>query len=258
MQKQDVQIIDHADRGEGQPVHLQGRVLWLARALWMAVFLLAVALFLVGIPGRWALAVKEAADQLAGHTQPGLTVEVYAAIKVAADIALAVVSSTVGLVIFLRRAREPMALFVGMMLVALGQIGNGDALRGGGPGLQLLVGVVYLVAWTSFTMFFYLFPDGRFVPPWSRWVALVAVLANLFPGTPPMELQFVMLIGPLAFAIAAQIYRYLRVSAVLQRQQTKWVVVGMAGYLGGTAISAALWLLWPAVNEKGSLAFLVS
>jgi hypothetical protein len=66
-----------------------------------------------------------------------------------------------------------------------------------------------------------------------------------------------MLIGPLAFAIAAQVYRYLRVSTLSQRQQTKWVVGGMAGYIGGTAISAALWILWPAVNEKGSLAFLV-
>jgi hypothetical protein len=258
MQKQDVQTIEQADKDTGQPVFLQGRALWLARALWVAVFLLAVALFLAGIPGRWVLAVKEAADQSVEHARAGLTVGVYAAIKVGADIALAAVSGTVGLVIFLRRAREPMALFVGIMLVALGQIGNGDALRGSGPGVQLLVGAVYLVAWTSFTLFFYLFPDGKFVPPWSRWVALIAVLANLYPGTPPMEFRVAMLIGPLAIAIAAQIYRYLRVSTALQRQQTKWVVGGMAGYIGGTAISAALWVLWPAVNEKGSLAFLVS
>src|SRR6185503_12408402 len=99
MEKQDVQIIEEADKGAGQPVLLQGRALWLARALWVAVFLVAVALFLAGIPGRWALAAKEATDQLAGHAQAGLTVGVYAAIKVGADIALAVVSSTVGLVI---------------------------------------------------------------------------------------------------------------------------------------------------------------
>jgi hypothetical protein len=258
MQKQDVQLIERADKGAGQPVFLQGRALWLARALWVAVFLLAVALFLAGIPGRWVLAAKEATDQLVGHSQAGLTVGVYAAIKVGANIALAAVSSTIGLVIFLRRAREPMALFVAIMLVALGQIGNSDALRGSGPSVQLLVGFVNLVAWTSFTLFFYLFPDGRFVPPWSRWVALVAVLANLYPGTPPMEFQVALLIGPLAIAIAAQIYRYLRISTLLQRQQTKWVVFGgMAGYIGGTAIGAALWVLWPAVNEKGSLAFLI-
>jgi hypothetical protein len=258
MQKQDVQIIEQADKDTGRPVFLQGRALLLARALWAAVFLLAVALFLAGIPGRWVLAAKEATNQAAGHAQAGLSVGVYVAIKVGADIALAVVSGTVGLVIFLRRAREPMALFVAIMLVALGQIGNGDALYGSGPGVQLLVGVVYLVAWTSFTLFFYLFPDGKFVPPWSRWVALIAVLANLYPGTLPMEFQVAILTGPLAIAIAAQIYRYLRVSTALQRQQTKWVVGGMAGYIGGTAISAALWVLWPAVNEKGSLAFLVS
>lgn len=44
---------------------------------------------------------------------------------------------------------------------------------------------------------------------------------------------------------------------MLQRQQTKWVLFGMAGYIGGTAVGAGLWLLSPALNERGSLSFLV-
>lgn len=192
--EQDAPMVEQVGENTSRPVFLQGHALRLARALWLIFFLLVVALFCAGIPGRWALAAKEAADQPAKLAQAGLTVGVYAAIKVAADIALAAVSGAVGLVIFLRRTREPMALFVAITLVALGQLGNSDALRGSGPAVQLLVGFVYLGAWTSFTLFFYLFPDGRFVPRWTRWVALVAVLATLYRGIPPVEFQVAMLV----------------------------------------------------------------
>ena len=71
--KRHAQIIEQADKGHVAPVSLQDRAMWLARALWVAVFLLALALFLTGIPGRWALAVKEATDQSVEQAQTGLT-----------------------------------------------------------------------------------------------------------------------------------------------------------------------------------------
>lgn len=259
MQMQEVQLANHGDDKRIGSTFLAGRALSMARVLWLAIFLVAMGLFVASIPGRWMLAAKEATNHQAGLVQSELAVNVYTAVKVAVDIALAAVSGAVGLVIFSRRAREPMALFVAIMLVALGQLGNGDALRGTPSVVQLLVGFVYFVAWTSFALFFFLFPDGRFVPGWTRWVALVSVLASLYPGTPPIEFQVAMLIGPLGIALAAQVYRYLRVSTPLQRQQTKWVVFGgMAAYAGGTSVSAILWVLFPAVNEKGSLIYLVS
>jgi GAF domain-containing protein len=51
-----------------------------------------------------------------------------------------------------------------------------------------------------------------------------------------------MLLG-LGTALAAQIYRYRRVSTPAQQQQTKWVVFGFAAaILGFAAVSALLWL----------------
>src|SRR5215203_4983180 len=83
----------------------------------------------------------------------------------------------------------------------------------------------------SLLLFPFLFPDGRFVPRWTRFLAgflgLGAFVALFFGGgsasDPPDSLGMVIVVGLLAGAVA-QIYRYLRVSDPVQRQQTKWVV----------------------------------
>jgi hypothetical protein len=246
-----------AARLRGPPL-LAGPRLLLARAFWLAVFFVAVGLLAASIPGRWALAAREAAGAADALARSGLTVGAYAGAKVAADIALAVVSGAVGLLIFARRAREPMALLVAVMLVALGQLGNRDALAAAPAGVQLLVGFVYTVAWTSFSLFFYLFPDGRFLPRWTRWLALLAVLVNFYPQSPaPAAIQFLGLI-PFAVAIPVQVYRYLRVSTAVERQQTKLVVLGMAGFLAGYLVFAVVWSFLPGFNERGSLLYLIS
>jgi hypothetical protein len=103
----------------------------------------------------------------------------------------------------------------------------------------------------SIVLLFYLFPDGRFVPRWSLWLAAPWVLsqgiAYFFPDTLvsprhwPLLLQWLFWVGVVGPAIGAQIYRYRRVSGPLQRQQTKVVVFGMTvavgGYLGLVSLS---------------------
>jgi signal transduction histidine kinase len=84
-------------------------------------------------------------------------------------------------------------------------------------------------------LLFYLFPDGRFVPRWTRMVAIslvvVGVCFHFFPdsslsrwlSSPP---GLVLSVCFIATAVFAQLYRYWRVSGPVQRQQTKWVVFG--------------------------------
>jgi hypothetical protein len=80
---------------------------------------------------------------------------------------------------------------------------------------------------------FYLFPDGRFVPHWTRWLTLfwlVANLPNLLFGLDIFQTPQGLWIGiGLAFsAIGSQVYRYGWRSRPIQRQQTKWVVAVLA------------------------------
>jgi len=91
----------------------------------------------------------------------------------------------------------------------------------------------------SFGVFFYVFPNGRFVPRWTRWLAIAVALLYVpdifFPGTSLDILVGPVFIGFLISLVVAQVYRYLRVSGPVERQQTKWVVLGVAVALVGFA-----------------------
>jgi len=112
------------------------------------------------------------------------------------------------------------------------------------------------LAWFALFPLAYVFPDGRFVPRWTRWLlvgwlALFAVLL-LGPPEPPaapwLTLPMLLL---LASALGAQVHRYLRVSGAVQRQQVKWVVFAVAlrfAYM--VAILATP--LGPLMNEHSS------
>ena len=86
----------------------------------------------------------------------------------------------------------------------------------------------------------------------------VQVPTIFFPHAPFMPkiyaatLGYFVLVGEVAFVVAVQLYRYRRVSSPLQRQQTKWVVFGIAVpmtvYLGGTVP----YLIFPALAEPSS------
>jgi hypothetical protein len=107
------------------------------------------------------------------------------------------------------------------------------------PSLQVPMAFLDTFGWLSLLLFFYLFPDGRFVPYWTLAIVFVYALANilgsLFP-TPPHEtivetITFLLGLPLLAVVVGiglfSQIYRYRRVSNPVQRQQTKWVAYGV-------------------------------
>ncbi len=88
-----------------------------------------------------------------------------------------------------------------------------------------------------FVAFFGLFPDGRFVPGWMRYVAAVVfIVANIwgaFPeafGAPEGAMVFIsvsIIVFLVGASIYAQVWRYRSYSTPLQKQQTKWMVLGL-------------------------------
>jgi hypothetical protein len=104
--------------------------------------------------------------------------------------------------------------------------------------------VLALIGSATFALFFYLFPSGSFVPPWTRWLALAWTMtfaASAFlPDTAlninnqPIVLVTVFIGGFFASFVYSQVYRYRRVSTPTERLQTKWVVaavvVGITGF----------------------------
>jgi hypothetical protein len=97
---------------------------------------------------------------------------------------------------------------------------------------SLAVDVIQPLFFTMPTIaLFVLFPDGRFVPSWTRWLLIFSIpvtLAVLYvPPSYLWALEGTIVVG----AMYAQIYRYRYVSAPTERQQTKWVVFGILLWL---------------------------
>lgn len=169
------------------------------------------------------------------------------------------------------RPNDPPALLFGLSVVSLYLI-----LAGVGTALSTVIPrpaarVVEILAGVLTVLGLYLFPNGRFVPRWTRWPALVLVLATLaFPdmvgtaramgidtvGTLPEGLRSLATAATvlvLGTWLPTQIYRYRRRSTPLERLQTRWVIFGFALILTGSFSAILLrasgtppgWVAWP-------------
>jgi hypothetical protein len=122
---------------------------------------------------------------------------------------------------------------------------------------------LYFLALSLFALVFFLFPSGQFVPSFTRWILVVFVVvqvpltffqvAPLLPNTPISQPSWLVFLGEGATLALVQLYRYRRVSSPLQRQQTKWVVFGMALPISVIASVSVLYLIFPVATSPGSL-----
>ena len=218
----------------------------LARAAWVAVAVVALGTFAFSVPARYAELANPAAEVRAALTEIGLSSGGYALYNVTLDTVFVSAFAMVAGVIFWRRSDDPVALLVATMLVVWGPL-NGlfvlspGAIEWGRPALDVALNrVPTFVGYMAWMLFFYLFPSGRFVPRWTSWLALCWVLfVGMWgftsfgpPSWPPFLFNVSILVLWGSFPVA-QLYRYAHVSDTAQRQQTKWVVFGVAVAVAG-------------------------
>jgi hypothetical protein len=247
------------------PAVLRGRRLFAARLAWGALATLSVVVFVASVPIAYEQlrAPCEGAEcnlnlvwlspeDVRVLEELGLSLDFYAAYKVALGIVIAMGYWAVGALLFWKRSTDLLSLLASIALVMEGAAENVDLLAflmNASPWWYWAGGVVGFVSFVSFFVFFCLFPDGRFVPRWMRWVAAAFVptwlyLAFVGASSAPMPALVkwlggwsvylivaclvVLMLGSL---VVAQVYRYRRVSGPVARQQTKWVVYGLAVYI---------------------------
>jgi signal transduction histidine kinase len=250
---------------------LSGRRLLFARAAWLAVFVLAIGVFCASVPGyyEWlhdfadpdldSAAIRDNLRAL------GISVDFYAAFLFSLRLISVAVWVVVGVVIFLRRSDDWMALFTSLTLItfAVFYLFDGHtALVEQHPALRPPVNVLAFVGSVSFALFFYLFPDGRLVPRWARWLLVLWIAHEapyyFLPGSvldtersfPPLD--FALDLSLLCVGIGAQVYRYRRVSGPVQRQQTKWVVFGLVTSVLGLIVLTLLFTSSGTLAQFGS------
>lgn len=98
------------------------------------------------------------------------------------------------------------------------------------PEWHTLLRVMGWVVWGAFLPFGYVFPDGRFVPRWTRWLVLgwaTSLLISFMQTThdgPPSAWMATAVLITIGGAVGSQIYRYQRRADPVQRQQSKWIL----------------------------------
>jgi len=237
---------------------LRGRWLLVARVGWVALTALVLILDIVMLP-RFveALQIPCAPDIHCFYLRPtaydqqllrqsGLSINFMATYQAAGNMITVVIYCAIAAIIFWRRSSDRMALFCAYTLVLFGGASYTSILQDtlavqSSLGFWLL-GILLLPGEIGFIIFFFLFPNGRFVPRWS-WPAVPIALAywiyDYFGGhiyDQTFDWSTVAFFAFLLTPVAAQIYRYRRVSTPAERQQTKWVVFGFAIAIVGFAV----------------------
>lgn len=209
-------------------------------------FVLTLGIFFASLPVYYAWLVNFVGPNLDPATVRtnleaiGITIDLYATYELSLSVASAMVYSVVSATIFWRRSDNWLALLTSLGLLTFGVFFSTDgpnALAEQYPEVWLPVNLLAFFGSISFILFFYLFPNGQFVPRWTRWILIVwtthEIAYYFFPDSIfninrslPL-LDFVASSSFLLIGVGSQIYRYRHVSGTVQRQQTKWVVFGM-------------------------------
>jgi hypothetical protein len=241
---------------------LHGRALFLARALGFIVGALVLGLYVLSVPLQFEQLKIICTDncqfgQLTAQNlhelqQLGLSMAFYAGYQVALNTLFFLVFVAVGVLIFWRKSNDWFGIYVALALVLFGISFSNPLIVVAKyhPAFSIPVLVLNGIGGTLIGVSMYLFPDGRFVPRWTRWlVPYVAAreFANVFlpalSSSPIMSAAFLI---ELSSYILAQIYRYRRVSSPVERQQTKWFVYGATvGILGFTSLILVFSLISP-------------
>lgn len=244
--------------------------LTLARFAWIVIVVPSFALFVANIPTYFAslhrlrtpgLYVFRGQLTLVDiHTLQswGLSLDFYATCMVVASLLFQFSYAAMGVILFWRRSDDRVALLASFALLMI-PFGYGYlTLQALSPAWSWLIPTLSVLGNVSIMLCAYVFPEGRFVPRWIRWLALFmigywvtdAILLS-WPFS-PFFFSFIFF-GLLASTVIVQIYRYRTVSTPWQRLQTKWVVYGISIAVIGNLGTRLLFLFVVFPLSHGSL-----
>ena len=233
-------------RTSTQPVpdtRLQGRRLVIARVIWAMLIVLNLVMFALMLPAYFTqlqtvctapvcAPVQPAIDTARALQAHSLTIASYAIFTFILMLTIALACCIVGAVIFWRRSNDWMALLVALVLTMVGNVYVTYSLQQSHSAWQWPAFYLNTIMFTIIFLFFGLFPDGRFVPRWARWITVAWIgWGIVFPFF--SHLSFSIMLDNLVWlclygcSVVAQILRYLSMSDSVHRQQIKWIVFGM-------------------------------
>lgn len=253
---------------------LRGASLWLARSFWLVAGAASLGLIAAILPlllrqndyGDWMI---ERTAQLFGINIYSGTFDTYALALFGLKYVAVTIFVGVALYIFWRKSDDWMAILVSVLLLTLphtfnlvGYTDNWYLYRYPWDRLLPALDAFYNAVGNALLyLVFFLFPDGRFVPHWTRWFAISAfVLVMLlwlseflhafvvWDDTYTWAAAIIFILGLLVLVTWSQIYRYRNISTPAQQAQTRLVVLSLV-----TIVTMYLLFIPPALGLTGFL-----
>lgn len=260
-------------------VRLRGAWLHAGRTVWLCVFVLALLVFGVAlfrlydvqstpcatnpIADSW----PDCAEFQRGIDQIGLSPRSFGAYFFVLRGVAALPLFALGALLIWRRAERLPALLLATLLPVVGAAGTWfnplwDWARFFVPELDIPVMFLSTLFLCGY-IFGYTFPDGSFVPRWTRWLALgcipLAISRSFLDGTAldfetwPAPLPQALNLGLAGSAVYALAYRYRRVSSAIERQQIKWVAAGFSLLFASWLVDYFVWNIYPELTGEALL-----
>ncbi len=227
------------------PLILHGNRLALLWSGAGVLFLLQLALFALAIPAYYQQLAAPPDAVRAALAGSGISIRMYAAYLTLVIALFSLGCFAVSVLIFWRRRTSGIALVASLLLVLMGSVNApaASALESRFPMLTPDVESSVVLLLMTMMVFLFVFPSGRFVPAWTQLPVFMLCAATLALGATvgvyrggDTDWYYLVFVLGCVLGIWAQVYRYLRVSSPAQRQQTKWVVLGLAGAIVGQVV----------------------
>ena len=246
---------------------LVGRRLLLARTAWFALFGFTLVLFAMSLPVRLAY-LRRTFQNLTPAQELvlrdlGIRLDLQPVLIFGLEVAVVLAFMAVAVLIFLYRSDDWLAMLIGVGGVVYVTWASAplDTLASVIPFWQRPVNLAHALGFGACLLGLYTFPNGRFCPGWTRLLlvpyglcaaAWVAFPSSLFDLSWPYRLaapSFLLVIFWWLTGGLAQFYRLTHVSTPLERQQTKWIVLGVVLATLGYVLFGQQRILMPAIAE---------
>lgn len=253
----------------GSQTRLEGRWRSIARLAGIALVVFTLLAFLPMLPiyvsalsticpGASCPAGQLTAASAQALQQVGLSVGAYVDYTLALTLLSLLACWSVAAILFWRRSDDWMALLVGLMLILMATGLVSYLLLQRPSPWQVPALLLNTLAFVACFLVFAVFPSGRFVPAWIGLVPvawIIWVLVSLLWLAAPVffPLHYLLWLAALVSVLGAQLHRYLRVSTLAERQQTKWVIWGISTAIMIVVLVALPHLLFPALVQQNVL-----
>jgi signal transduction histidine kinase len=211
-----------------------------ARAAWVVLFILGLLILVSALPGY-----TPSASAFLGHVPAGprtLASRIFISATGVASLGCALLSLSLAWMFYRQRFQEPVIAALAFYLLLYGVLLAGPMEVWSSFWLgdtTLALGLQGSLLTLPTIVLFAIFPNGKLVPEWTRWLIIAAVpisvVLPIYPafsasdfGVRPMTSAILAALYAIlmTFGIYAQVHRYRHASTAEERQQTKWVVVG--------------------------------